>query len=89
MHLQHQELRKEDREMTTKEAIQAEIESVPEEDLDRLYDWIKSFKRLIPKDDGRTFMSKLRSIQIDAPEDFAANLDAYMNGEKSVEEGLH
>jgi len=76
--------------MTTKELIQAEIDSVPEEDLERLYELIKSFNHLRPKvDDGRTFMSKLLSIQIDAPEDFAANLDAYMSGEKSIEEGLH
>lgn len=32
-----------------------------------------------------TLMSKLRSIQIDAPEDFTANLDLYLSGEKSVE----
>jgi hypothetical protein len=31
-----------------------------------------------------TLMSKLKSIQIDAPEDFAANLDWYLSGEKSV-----
>ena len=31
-----------------------------------------------------TLMSQLKSIQIDAPEDFAANLDLYLSGEKSV-----
>jgi hypothetical protein len=30
-------------------------------------------------------MSKLKSVKIDAPEDFAANLDLYMSGEKRVE----
>ena len=28
-------------------------------------------------------MSNLKSIKIDAPEDFAANLDLYLSGEKS------
>ncbi len=71
--------------MTTKELIQAEIDSVPEEELDRLYEWVKSFNELRPKDEERSFMSKLRSIQIDAPEDFAANLDLYLSGEKGIE----
>ena len=31
-----------------------------------------------------TLMSKLKRIKIDAPEDFAANLDLYLSGEKSV-----
>ncbi len=71
--------------MTTKELIQAEIDSVPEEDLDRLYEWIRSFNLIRPKNDRRSFMSKLLEIQIDGPEDFAANLDLYLSGEKRVE----
>lgn len=71
--------------MTTKELIHIEIERIPEEDLDKLYDIIKSFTRPIPKGDGRSLMSKLRSIQIDGPEDFAANLDLYLSGEKQFE----
>jgi len=30
-------------------------------------------------------MSKLKQIKIDAPEDFAANLDLYVSGKKGVE----
>ncbi len=75
--------------MTTKELIKAEIDSVPEEDLDEVYKLIKTFSRSSPQAGEDTFMPQLRSIQIDAPEDFSANLDAYMNGEKSDEKGIH
>jgi antitoxin (DNA-binding transcriptional repressor) of toxin-antitoxin stability system len=37
--------------LTTKELIQAEIDSVPEEDLDRLYEWIRSFNLIRPKNE--------------------------------------
>ncbi|ACF43126.1 hypothetical protein Ppha_0837 [Pelodictyon phaeoclathratiforme BU-1] len=33
-------------------------------------------------------MTKLRQIQIDAPEDFAANLDIYLSGEKNASTNL-
>lgn len=32
-----------------------------------------------------SFMSKLKSIKINAPEDFATNIDQYVSGEKRVE----
>lgn len=75
--------------MTTKELIQVEIASVPEEELERLYEWIKSFNQLRPKDDGRSFMSKLLSIQFDGPEDLASNHDLYFTGEKCEEPDIH
>jgi hypothetical protein len=34
-------------------------------------------------------MAALRDIHIDAPPDFAANLDLYVSGEKRVEPDLH
>ncbi len=36
-------------------------------------------------DNKSSFMSKLKSIKIDAPEDFANNIDQYVSGEKRVE----
>lgn len=71
--------------MVTKELIHAEIDRVSEEDLDELYNIIKVFTRPKPQDDGRSLMSKLRSIHIEGPEDFAANLDLYLSGEKQFE----
>jgi hypothetical protein len=37
----------------------------------------------------RSLMATLRGIQIDAPPDFAANLDLYVSGEKRAEPDLH
>lgn len=75
--------------MTTKKLIQAEIERLPEEDLDDLYEIIKKFVQSRPKRDGQTLMSKLRSIHIEGPSDFAADLDLYLSGEKRFEEDVH
>ncbi len=71
--------------MTNKEKIQAEIDSISEEYFDELYLLINNFARTKPRKNKPTLMSQLKSIQIDAPEDFAANLDLYLSGEKSVE----
>lgn len=68
--------------MTTKELIKAEIDNLSEEDLDELYALIKSFARTRDQGKKEGLLSKLQSIQIDAPEDFAANLDLYVSGEK-------
>lgn len=72
--------------MISKEAIKSEIEKVPPERLDELYQIVRSFAA--HHDAGlanESFMSRLRKIQIDGPEDFAANIDSYLNGEKSVD----
>ncbi|MEE8302360.1 MAG: hypothetical protein V3S24_07980 [Candidatus Tectomicrobia bacterium] len=71
--------------MTTKELIQAEIETLSEEELDELYAVIKHFAQSKRDAQQQSFMAKLKRIQIDAPEDFAANLDLYVSGEKRVE----
>lgn len=71
--------------MTNKEKIYAEIDSISEEYFDELYLLIKKFAETKPVPNKPTFMSKLKCIEIDAPEDFTANLDLYLSGEKSVE----
>jgi len=71
--------------MITKEAIKSEIEKVPEEQLDELFRVVWTFTAAKPESDGQSFMSKMKSIQIDAPADFSANLDQYLNGEKSLD----
>jgi hypothetical protein len=77
--------------MTTKDLIRAELERLGEEDLQALYGLIK---RLRAERSERackpgSFLAKLKDIQIDAPEDFATNLDQYLSGEKRVEDDLH
>lgn len=74
--------------MTTKELIQAEIDRLSDEELDELYDLIKRFAISKRENGVPTLMEGLRQIQIDAPEDFSANLDLYLSGEKRVEPNL-
>lgn len=71
--------------MITKELIHSEIDSISDEYLDELYSVVKSFVESRTNGKKQSFMSKLKGIKIDAPEDFAANLDLYMSGEKRVE----
>jgi hypothetical protein len=75
--------------MTTKELIQAELDRVSEEDLDELYKLVKNFAESKKIGANESFMSKLRSIKIDAPEDYSANFDLYVSGEKSADPDLH
>lgn len=64
--------------MSTKELIQSAIETMDENQLNELYPIVKQFaeaKQAAPQ----SLMSKLRSIpKIDAPEDFATNLEFRM-----------
>lgn len=64
--------------MTTRELIQLEIDRVGEEHFRELYDLIRHFGQSKREAKRRPLMSKLRSITIDAPEDFAANHDLYI-----------
>jgi hypothetical protein len=67
--------------MTTKELIKAEIDNVDDKYLDELYSIIKNFveAKTIPQEGS--FMSRLKRIKINAPEDFSVNLDLYVSGE--------
>jgi hypothetical protein len=71
--------------MSTKEKNQAEIDNLDEKHLDELYLLIKNFTQSKQSSQKPSFMSKLKQIKIDAPEDFAANLDLYVSGAKGVE----
>jgi hypothetical protein len=76
--------------MTLKELIKAEVDEVPEERLDELHHLIQNFKEEAPGQRAArpSLMSRLKRIKIDAPEDFSANLDLYLSGEKSVDPDL-
>lgn len=71
--------------MITKEAIKSEIEKVPPEKLEELYQVVRSFTESHPDNEKRTFMARLRKIKIDGPEDFAADIDLYLSGEKKID----
>jgi arginine repressor len=70
--------------MISKDLIKIEIEKVPEERLAELYSVVKRYAEPARNGDGQSLMSKLREIAIEAPEDFAENIDLYLAGEKTV-----
>lgn len=74
--------------MTTKQLIQAEIDALGEEDLGKLYEVVKRFAASKSKGNGSGILATLRAVKIDAPPDFASNLDLYRSGEKRVDD-LH
>lgn len=61
--------------MTTKELITSEIEKLSEEELKKVYGVVRSLAESRAGEQKTSFMSRLKRIQIDAPEDFASNLD--------------
>jgi hypothetical protein len=70
--------------MTTKELIATEIGTLNERDLNELYALIKKFADSKKRAASPSLMSKLKRVKINAPPDFARNLDLYVSGEKSV-----
>lgn len=46
---------------------------------------LNNFAQSKKSDNKPRFMSKIKSIKINAPEDFATNIDQYVSGEKRVE----
>ena len=64
--------------MTILDKIQTDLEQLSETELVRLYAVIQEM-RTKPKGQPMSLMAKLRSIKIDAPEDFAANVDDYLH----------
>lgn len=74
--------------MTTKESIYAEIDSLSDEDLDELYHIIRQFVQAKQQAHQPSLMERLQQIKIDAPADFAANLDLYLSGEKRADSDI-
>jgi len=74
--------------MTTKELVQAEIERVKDEHLDELYQLVKHFAEAKQPRQKPSLMSRLKQITIEAPEDFAANVDVYTNGDERADTNL-
>lgn len=72
--------------MITKEIIPQELSQVPEEYLDELYTVIQRFIQVKSSKSERGVLSRISDIKIQAPEDFAANIDLYLSGEKRVVE---
>ncbi|MEK7264451.1 MAG: hypothetical protein AAB071_08085 [Bacteroidota bacterium] len=70
--------------MVTKELLKSEIDNVPEEQLEKLYNYIQDLEQRTTDKPKESIMEKLRRIQIDGPSDLSVNLDAYLSGEKQL-----
>lgn len=72
--------------MTLKELIYAEINKIEEDNLDELYQFVKQLANTKSATKSKTgILNKLKRIKIQAPVDFASNVDLYMSGEKSLD----
>jgi hypothetical protein len=74
--------------MTTLDLIQAQLADLDESNLQRIYAFIQQLPRPTPSTPQPGLLNKLRQIQIDAPPDFAANLDQYLNQEHNPPNAL-
>ena len=69
--------------MISKEQLKSEIDAVEDKQLlDMIHQLIRNSVQ--QQKSAPSLMEKLRSVQISAPSDFAQNIDAYLNDEKSV-----
>ena len=71
--------------MIPKEIIPSEMETFSIELLEELYRLVKAYSETQSSPPKRSFMARLREIHINGPEDFAANIDLYLSGEKTVD----
>jgi hypothetical protein len=72
--------------MTIREEIVEKIQQIPENRRPEVFEIIK---KIDEEEKKPSLMEQLRAIKIQAPADFAENLDLYMSGEKSFEENIH
>jgi hypothetical protein len=75
--------------MTAKELSQTELETLSEAELAELYTVIKQLMQAQRHAKPPSFMARLKRIQIEVPEDFAANLELDVSGERRVEPDVH
>jgi len=78
--------------MTQRQHLAAAIDQLPDEQVERLLEFVRSFARSLQVKppglaSGRPLLSALTEIQIDGPADFAENLDLYLSGEKELPSG--
>ena len=57
--------------MVTREIIKGELDRVPEDRLEEVYEVVKLYSRSATQTSGSSIFAKLRTISIEGPEDFA------------------
>ena len=73
--------------MVTKQLLHAEVDELPDEDLDAVYSFIVQVKQTKSKPQ-LSLIQKLKQIQIVAPVDFAANHDVYASGTERADSDI-
>jgi len=68
--------------MNTKKLILEELNKLEEDSLQELYGLIKNFANNKTNEKKQGALAKLKKIKIQAPVDFAANIDLYLKVEK-------
>jgi hypothetical protein len=71
--------------MPTKELIKEEIDAIPDEAIDELYDLVKDFKESKQKKGKSTksFFEVARGLKLDLPPDFSTRYHEYLYGDTS------
>lgn len=76
--------------MSTKELLLSKIETMSQAELEELYTMVTEFLQSKQnKPSAPAFLERLSQIQINGPEDFAENIDLYLNGEKQIAPTVH
>ena len=75
--------------MTNRERLHAEIDSLDDQNVDAVYQLVRLYMDSSSAERSGNLIAKLKNVKIDAPSDFALNLDLYLNGEKSVQSDVH
>ncbi len=74
--------------MSTLELIQAQLPELDESNLQQIYAFIQALPASAATRAKPGILSKLRQVQIDAPADFAENLDQYLNQDHNAANAL-
>jgi hypothetical protein len=70
----------------TTDDIKREIDRVPVDKLEGLYKYVRSLADIHPEKQSRErFIERMNRIRIDAPADFATNIDDYLYGGKTID----
>jgi len=70
--------------MDTKQLIEDKIQNLDATQLSEVYQFVEQLAAPKNRPQPTSLMSRLRQVTINGPEDFSANIDDYLNGEKRV-----
>jgi hypothetical protein len=66
--------------MTARELLQSEIDNLDEQSVSAVLQLVRLYAKSSPTQRSGDLLTMLRTVEIDGPADFAANLDEYLYG---------